>query len=110
MESEIAAARQRVAEVKAAVEREKDSVLRRVATDTTKITFEEMLEAIGDSINNIATSDEEDDKDKEEDGEDNVNSELSDDNKPNWIVGTINKLVQKLLDTFWTKQMKLKKL
>ena len=61
VESETVAARHRVVEAQAVVEREKDSVLRRAAADTTKIPFEEMLEAIEDSIDNVATSDEDDD-------------------------------------------------
>ena len=51
----------------------------------------------------MVTLDEKDNEDEEEDREDNDNSELSDDNKSDWVVGSIHKSVQKQLDTFQTK-------
>ena len=88
--------------VEAAVERENNFVLR-AAADSTKITFAEILKAIEDSIDDVTTSDEEQDQDKAEVGEDNNNTELSDDYKSDWAVGTVNKLVQKWLNTFQAK-------
>ena len=93
VDSETAAARKRVVEAEAAVERERDAVLKRAVVDTTKITFEEMLEAIGDNVDDVATSKEKDnDENEKEDGEDNDDANLSDKNEPNWVVGTFDKL------------------
>jgi hypothetical protein len=106
VKSETAAAGKRVAETEAAVERERISVLKRAAAGTTKMTFEEMLEAIGDSVDNVATSDEEDnDEDNEEDGEDNNDAKLGNGNEPEWVVDTINQSVPAQLDLLLTKEM-----
>ena len=51
----------------------------------------EMLDAIRDSLSDVASSD------VEEDGEDNEDTEqgkLSEDDEPGWVMGTISKMVQ----------------
>jgi hypothetical protein len=103
VESETAAAKMMVAEAEAAVERENISVLKRAAAGTTEMTFEEMLEAIGESVDAVSTSDEaDDDEDDEQDGDDNNDAKLSDDDQPEWVVGTIDKSIEERLNTFWT--------
>jgi hypothetical protein len=98
VESKTAAARQRVVEVDAVVEREKDSVLRKVEADTTEISFEEMLVAIRNNIDNDATSDEEIDEGRKENREDNNFAVLNSNDKPRWIVEIINKSKWEWLD------------
>jgi len=74
-------------------------------------TFEEMLNAIGDSLSNLASSeDEQDGEDEEDDEEDTGLSKLSDDDEPCWVMGTISKTVQHHMESFWQKQMRLDEL
>jgi hypothetical protein len=49
-----------------------------------------MLNAIGDSMSDLASSQDEDDGDDEDDdGEDTWLDKLSEDDKPGWVMGTI---------------------
>jgi len=58
-------------------------------------TFEEMLNAIGDSLSNLASSDDKQDGEAEEDDEnDSELGKLSDDDEPGWVMGTISKTLQ----------------
>ena len=70
-----------------------------------------MLNAIGDSLSDLASSDEEQDgEDKEYDEDDTELGKLSDDYEPGWVMGTISKTVQYRLESFRQKQMKLDEL
>jgi len=69
-------------------------------------TFQEMLVAIGDSLSDLASSDD------GEDGEDECEEEteqgkLSEDDEPGWVMGTITKTVSQRMVRFRQKQMKL---
>jgi len=58
-------------------------------------TFEEMLQTIGDSLSNLASSDNgEDGKDKDENEEDTERSKQSEDDELSWVIGTISNTVQ----------------
>jgi len=66
-----------------------------------------MVNAIRDSLSNLASSDDEQDgEDEEYDDEDTVLSKLSDDDEPGWVMGTISKTVQHRLESFRQKRMK----
>jgi hypothetical protein len=74
-----------------------------------KQTVDEMLVAVGDCLKDVAGSD------KGEDGEDKDDEEaeqgkLSDDDEPGWVMGTISKTEQQLMERFRQKPMKLDKL
>jgi len=70
--------------------------------------FEEMLNAIGDSLSDIASSDDEEDgEDKDNDGDDPAGGKLSDDDEPGWGMGTISNTVQYRMERFRQMQMKL---
>jgi hypothetical protein len=57
------------------------------------MTFDEMLVAIGDSLSDLASSDDGEDGEEEDDEEaEHVN--VSKDDKPSWVMGTITKTVQ----------------
>jgi len=71
--------------------------------------FEEMLVAIGDSLSDLASSDDGEDG-EEEDDEDTEQGNLSEDDEPGWVMGTITKAVQKRKERFRQKQMNLDKL
>jgi hypothetical protein len=70
-------------------------------------TFEEMLDAIGDSLRDLACSDDEEDG---EDDEDTEQGKLSEDYEPGWVMGTISKMVQQRMERFREKQLKLDEL
>jgi hypothetical protein len=105
VEKEMAVARHRVAEAEMAVERKReraeDMELRRLAAGRTKMSFQEIMEAIGDNVEDAMTSDEDDDDKEVDDEDDKDNTKLSDDDEDehqcNWVVGTINQSVQEHL-------------
>jgi hypothetical protein len=72
-------------------------------------TFEEMLVAIGDSLNDLVSSDDGEDE-EDEDDEETKQGKLSDDDEPGWVMGTITKTVQHRMESFCQKQMKLDEL
>jgi len=70
-----------------------------------------MLNAIGDSLSNLASSeDEEDEEDEDDDEEDTELGKLSEDEHPGWVMGTISKTVQHRTDSFRKKHMRLDEL
>jgi len=71
--------------------------------------FHEMVIAIGDSLGNIASSDNGEDGEDEDDGE-TQQRQLSEDDEPGWVMGTITKTVHQCIERFWQKQMKLDEL
>jgi hypothetical protein len=72
-------------------------------------TFEEMLVAIGDGLSDLASSDD-GENGEDEDDEETEQGKLSDDDKTGCVMGTITKMVQQRMESFWQKQMKLDKL
>jgi hypothetical protein len=82
-----------------------------VTTGKPEITSKPMLNAIGDSLNNLARSED------VQDGEENVDDEedtdlgrLSDDDEPGWVMGTISKMVQHRMGSFRPTQIRLDEL
>ena len=74
-----------------------------------KETFEEILAAIGDSLSDLARSDDREDG-EDEDEQETEQGKLSDDDGPGWVMGTITKTVQQRMESFSQKQMKLNEL
>jgi hypothetical protein len=65
-------------------------------------TYEEKLNAIGESVSNLASCDDEQDgEDEEDDAEDPELRKLSDDDEPCRMIGTITKPVQHRMESFW---------
>jgi len=70
-----------------------------------------MLKAIGDSLSDLASSEDEEDREDEDDDEENTElGKLSEDDEPGWVMGTISKTVPHRMESFWQKQMRLVKL
>ena len=83
----------------------------RSITTKPETTFEEMLNAIGDSLSNLASSqDEEDGEDKDDDEEDTELGKLSEDDEPGRVMGTISKTVQYRMERIRQQQMRLDEL
>ena len=72
-------------------------------------TFEELLAATGHGLSDLASSDNGEDR-QDEDDEETERGKLSEDDEPGWVMGTITKTVQQHMERFWQKQMKLEKL
>jgi hypothetical protein len=111
VERETAVARKRVQDAETAIIEDMTTAETECATTgKPKTTFEEMLNAIRDSLSDLGSSDDEqDEEDKEDDEEDTELGKLSDDDEPGWVVGTITKTVQHRMESFRKKQMRLDK-
>jgi len=111
VQRETAVARKRVQDAETAILQElKDMTTAESVGGTTRkpeIMFELMLNATGDSLSDLATSDaEQDGEDEEDEEEDTELGKLSDD-EPGWVMGTISKKGQHRMESFWQKQMRL---
>jgi len=113
VERETAGARKRVEDAEAVVQQEQDDMTHAAIVGLTsrepEKTFEEMLVAIGDSLSDLASSDDGEDG-EEEDDEETEQGNLSEDDEPSWVMGTITKTVQQRMERFRQKQMKLDEL
>jgi hypothetical protein len=114
VEGETAVARKRVQDPDTAIMQElKDMTTAESVGGTTRkpdIMCEEMLNAIGDSLSDLATSDNEQDGEDQEDEEaDTKLCKLSDD-KSGWAMGKIFKKVQHHTESVWQMQMRLDEL
>jgi len=110
VESETAGARKRVEDAEAAVQQEQDDMTyAEIAGLTSREpdkTFDEMLEAIGDSLSDLASSDDGEAGEDEHDDE-TVQGNLSEDDEPSWVMGTITERVLQRRERFRRKQIKL---
>jgi len=68
-------------------------------------TFQEMMIAIWNSLSDLASSDDGEDR-EDEDAEETEQGQLSEDDEPGWVMGTISKTVQQWMGRFQQKQMK----
>jgi hypothetical protein len=113
VERETAAAKKRVADPEAVVQQGQDNMRHAVISGLTsrepEKTFANMLVAVGDSLSDLASSDDGEDGEDEGDEETEQGS-LNKDDEPSWVMGTITKTVQQRMERFRQKQMKLDKL
>jgi len=113
VERQTAGARKRVEDAEAAVQQEQDDMthaeLAGLTSRKPEKTFEEMLVAIGDSLSNLASSDDGEDG-EDADDEETEQGKLSEDDEPGWVMGTITKMVQQRMQRFRQKQMKFDEL
>jgi hypothetical protein len=95
VERETAVARKRVEDAETAVKQQQEDIRSAESGGLTARepgqTLEEMLDAIGDCLSDLANSDYEEDG---EDDEDTEQGKLSEDDEPGWVMGTISKTVQ----------------
>jgi len=113
VERETAGVRKQVEDAEAVIRQEEEAkeAARNVGLTTTeaKLTFHEMMVAIGDCPCDIASSADGDDGDDEDD-EETEQGQLSEHNEPCWVMGTITKRGQQRMKRFRQKQMKLDQL
>jgi len=112
VERETAGARKRVEDAEAAVHQEQDDMTHAEIAGLTprepQKTFEEMMAAIGDSLSDLASSD--NGEDGEDEDEETELGKRSEDDEPSWVMGTIFKTVQQRMESIRQKQMKLDEL
>jgi hypothetical protein len=113
VERETAGARKRVEDAEAAVQQAQDDMthteLAGLTSSKPEQTFVEMLIAIGDSLSDLASSDNGEDGEDEDDDE-TEQGKLSEDDEPCWVMGTITKTVQQRMERFRQKQVKFDEL
>jgi hypothetical protein len=68
-----------------------------------------MIVAIGDSLSDLASSDDGEDWNVEDD-EEREQGKLSEEDKPGWVMGTITKTVEQCMDKFRLKETNLDEL
>jgi len=110
-----AVARKRVQDAETAIMQEQEHMTNvetaRSTTKKPKTTFEEMLNAIRESLSDLASTDDEEDGDVEDDDEEDTElGKLSEDDEPGWVMGTIPKTVQHRKETVQQKRMRLDEL
>lgn len=110
LERETVVARQRVRDSETVIKHVEEDIRNTenagLATSKPKISFPEMLHAIKDSLTDLASSNNEEDQDIEDnDEEDTVLGMLSEDDKSGWVMGTISKSVLHRLESFRQKQI-----
>ena len=115
MDRETAVARKRVQDAETVIMQEQEHMrnIEKARSTTTKpdTALQEMLNAIADSLSDLASSeDEEDGEDEDNDEEDTGHGKLSEDDEPGWVMGTISKTVQHRIQRFRQKQMRLDRL
>jgi len=103
----------RVEDSEAAVQQEqedmKHAVIPGLTTREPKKTIEEMMVAMGDRLSNLASSDD-GEVGEDQDDEETEQGKQSEDDKPGWVMGTISKTVQQHMEMFREMQMKLDEL
>ena len=113
LERETAGARKRVADAEAAVRQEQNDMRHAEIVGLTsklpKQMFEEMLVDTRDSLRDLASSDNVEDG-EDEDDEQTEQGNLCKAYEPGWVMGTFTKMVQQRMERFRQKQMKLDEL
>jgi len=112
-ERETTGARNRVEDAEAAVQQEQDYMthgeIAGLTTREPEKTFEDMLDAMCDTLSDLASSDNREDG-EDQDDEKTEQGQLREDDKPGWVMGTITKMVQQRMERFPQKQMMLNEL
>ena len=115
VDRETSEARKLVHDADTAIMQEQDHMgnVEKAQSTTTRpeTTLEEMLNAIGDSLSDLASSEiEMDGEDVDDDEEDTELGKLSEDDDPGWVMGNISKTVQHRMESVWQTQMRLDEL
>jgi len=108
VEIETAGARKRVEDAEAVIWQEQEDIEAAenagLRTRQPEETFHQLTVATGDSLSDMASSDDCDDG-EDEDNEQTTQGQLSHDDKPGCVMGTITKTVQQRMERFRQKQM-----
>jgi len=105
MDRETAVARERVQDAETAIIQEQEDMRNAEkagsTTRKTEKTFEQMLNAIGDGLSDLASSDDDEDGEGEADDEEDIElGKISEDDEPGWVMSIISKAVQHRIESF----------
>ena len=110
VERETAVSRKRVEDAETAITQQQEDTTKAenvgLTTGEPEKAFHEMMVTIGDSLSYLASSNDEEDG-EDEDNEDTEWGKLSEDDQPSWVMGTITKMVQQCMERFQQKAMML---
>jgi len=111
VDRETLVARKRVKDAETAIKHEQEDMRNAdesgLTTRKPEKTYDEMVNGIGDSLSNLASSDNEEDGDNEEDDEEDTDlGKLSEDNEPSRVIGEISKPVKQRTERFWQIKMR----
>jgi len=113
VEKETTAAGKRVSDAQAAVQQDQEDKMKAenvgLMNGEPEKTFQVMMVSIGDSLSDLASSNNGEDGEDEDDTE-TEQGQLSEHDEPGWVMGTITKQVQQHLEGFGQYPMKLGKL
>ena len=103
MKRDTSGGRKRVRDTETAIQQVQDDLgnAEKAGFTTTKpeTIFEGMLNAIGDSLSGLASSDDDEDgADEGDDEEDPAGGKLSEDDEPGWVMSAISQMVQYLME------------
>jgi len=113
VERAMAGARKQLEDAEAAVQQEQEETRKAENTGLmlreAENTFQEMMVAIGESLSDLAGSDDGEDG-EDEDDEEKEQGKMSKDEEPGWVLGAIYNTVQLCMERYRQKQMKLDEL
>jgi len=113
VERETAGARKGVEDAQAAIQQQQNDMKHAeivgLMTREPEMKFEEMMVALGDSLSDLSSSDDGEDREHEHD-EETVQGRLREDDEPGLVMGTISEMVQHCIERCQQKQMKLDEL
>jgi len=114
VERQTAVARKRVEDAETAIKQVQEHIRKAENAGLTVTTpeklFLERLNAIGESLGDLRSSDKQQDGDDDKADEDAELGKPSEHNEPGWVMGTIYNTVQDRMERFWQKQIRLDKL
>jgi len=114
VERETAVGRKRVEDAETAIKQKQEDMsnveMAGLTTRKPEKTFEDMPNAIGESLRDLACSEDEVDEEDEEDDEDTAQGKLSVDDQPSGMMAMISRTVQHRMERIWPKQMNLDEL
>jgi len=110
VEGETAGAGKRLEDIEAVVQQEqadmKHTEIMGLTNRKSENIFEEIMVDIGNTLSDLASSNDGEDG-EDQDDEETEQGKLSEDDKPRWVIDTITKLVLQRMEMFRQKQTKL---
>ena len=114
VERETAVARKRVEDAETVIKQKQEDMSNvekpGLTTKDPEKTFKQMLNAIEDSLSDFASSDDEEDAEDAYEDNDTEQGKLNEDDEPSCVMGTISKMLPRLIERFWQKKIKLDEL
>jgi len=105
-ETDTTGATKRVQDAVAAVQQQQEDTKKaendRSTNREPEMTFQEIMDDIGDSLSDYASSNDGADRADEND-EQTEQGQLRNDDEPSWVMGSVSKMVQQRMEKFWKR-------